>query len=161
MFLIGVFSTRGLGKALAREFLLSGDRVIVTSRRFTKLNIWNYGLVFIKKWSLMLCFVWFCFCESSSESVDMTVKELEQNLKEIMSNASESARKKLSDAKVVGIACDVCKPEDVEKLSNFAVKELGSINIWVKTCFIVTFSSFSYFSSYVYSLLTVFIQLDR
>lgn len=61
----------------------------------------------------------------------MTVKELEQNLKEIMSNASESARKKLSDAKVVGIACDVCKPEDVEKLSNFAVKELGSINIWV------------------------------
>ncbi|KAL3363178.1 hypothetical protein AABB24_012464 [Solanum stoloniferum] len=26
-------STRGLGKALAREFLLSGDRVIVTSRR--------------------------------------------------------------------------------------------------------------------------------
>uniref|UniRef100_A0A3P6C9B4 3-oxoacyl-[acyl-carrier-protein] reductase n=1 Tax=Brassica oleracea TaxID=3712 RepID=A0A3P6C9B4_BRAOL len=92
-------STRGLGKALAREFLLSGDRVIVTSR--------------------------------SSESVDMTVKELEQNLKEIMSNASESARKKLADAKVVGIACDVCKPEDVEKLSNFAVKELGSINIWI------------------------------
>lgn len=71
------------------------------------------------------------FCEFSSESVDMTVKELEQNLKEIMSNASESARKKLSDAKVVGIACDVCKPEDVEKLSSFAVKELGSINIWV------------------------------
>ncbi|XP_010450312.1 PREDICTED: probable chlorophyll(ide) b reductase NYC1, chloroplastic [Camelina sativa] len=92
-------STRGLGKALAREFLLSGDRVIVTSR--------------------------------SSESVDMTVKELEQNLKEIMNSASESARKKLSDAKVVGIACDVCKPEDVEKLSNFAVKELGSINIWI------------------------------
>lgn len=92
-------STRGLGKALAREFLLSGDRVIVTSR--------------------------------SSESVDMTVKELEQNLKEIRNSASESARKKLSDAKVVGIACDVCKPEDVEKLSNFAVKELGSINIWI------------------------------
>jgi len=79
----------------------------------------------------MICFLVFV-CEISSESVDMTVKELEQNLKEIMSNASESARKKLSDAKVVGIACDVCKPEDVEKLSNFAVKELGSINIWVK-----------------------------
>ena len=82
----------------------------------------------------------------------MTVKELEQNLKEIMSNASESARKKLADAKVVGIACDVCKPEDVEKLSNFAVKELGSINIWVKTSFICTvfciniFSLISYFS---------------
>lgn len=68
----------------------------------------------------------------SSESVDMTVKELQQNLKEIMSKASKSDRKKLGYAKVVGIACDVCKPEDVEKLSNFAVEELGSINIWVK-----------------------------
>lgn len=29
-----LFSTRGLGKALAREFLLSGDRVIVASRRW-------------------------------------------------------------------------------------------------------------------------------
>ncbi|CAN7030125.1 hypothetical protein BRARA_H00514 [Brassica rapa] len=92
-------STRGLGKALAREFLLSGDRVIVTSR--------------------------------SSESVDMTVKELQQNLKEIMSKASESDRKKLGFAKVVGIASDVCKPEDVERLSSFAVEELGSINIWI------------------------------
>jgi chlorophyll(ide) b reductase len=26
-------STRGLGKALAREFLLSGDNVVITSRR--------------------------------------------------------------------------------------------------------------------------------
>lgn len=62
----------------------------------------------------------------------MTVKELQQNLKEIMSKASESDRKKLGFAKVVGIACDVCKPEDVERLSSFAVEELGSINIWVK-----------------------------
>ncbi|KAH0914401.1 hypothetical protein HID58_028847 [Brassica napus] len=106
-------STRGLGKALAREFLLSGDRVIVTSR------------------SGVLSFVWISFCEISSESVDMTVKELQQNLKEIMSKASESDRKKLGFAKVVGIACDVCKPEDVERLSSFAVEELGSINIWI------------------------------
>jgi chlorophyll(ide) b reductase len=27
-------STRGLGKALAREFLLSGDRVVIASRRW-------------------------------------------------------------------------------------------------------------------------------
>lgn len=32
--LIGWYSTRGLGKALAREFLLSGDRVVVASRRW-------------------------------------------------------------------------------------------------------------------------------
>ncbi|XP_010532859.1 PREDICTED: probable chlorophyll(ide) b reductase NYC1, chloroplastic [Tarenaya hassleriana] len=92
-------STRGLGKALAREFLLSGDRVVVASR--------------------------------SSESVGLTVKELEENLKEAMVSASESSLKKLAYAKVVGIACDVCEPEDVKKLSDFAVNELGSVNIWI------------------------------
>ncbi|KAF5748588.1 hypothetical protein HS088_TW04G00546 [Tripterygium wilfordii] len=89
-------STRGLGKALAREFLLSGDRVVVASR--------------------------------SPESVDMTVKELEENLKEGMVTSS---RRNLKHAKVVGVACDVCEPEDVKKLANFAVKELGSIDIWI------------------------------
>lgn len=32
---------------------------------------------------------------------------------------------------MVGIACNVCDPDDVQKLANFAVEELGSINIWV------------------------------
>ncbi|XP_039058376.1 probable chlorophyll(ide) b reductase NYC1, chloroplastic isoform X2 [Hibiscus syriacus] len=91
-------STRGLGKALAREFLLSGDCVVVTSR--------------------------------SPESVHVTVKELEENLKEGMT-AGGSFSKNLGRAKVVGIACDVCDPSDVEKLANFAVNELGSVNIWV------------------------------
>ncbi|KAK7817817.1 putative chlorophyll(ide) b reductase nyc1 [Quercus suber] len=92
-------STRGLGKALAREFLLSGDRVVVASR--------------------------------SPESVHMTVKELEENLKDFITTASGSARKNLQHAKVVGIACDVSEPDDVQKLANFAVNELGSINIWI------------------------------
>ncbi|KAK8597801.1 hypothetical protein V6N13_095198 [Hibiscus sabdariffa] len=91
-------STRGLGKALAREFLLSGDRVVVTSR--------------------------------SPESVRVTVRELEENLKEGMA-AGGSFSKNLGRAKVVGIACDVCDPSDVEKLANFAVNELGSVDIWV------------------------------
>ncbi|MFQ6638386.1 hypothetical protein Gotur_015467 [Gossypium turneri] len=91
-------STRGLGKALAREYLLSGDRVVVASR--------------------------------SPESVDMTVKELEENLKEGMTAGGLSS-KNLERAKVVGIACDVCEANDVEKLANFAVSELGSIDIWV------------------------------
>lgn len=35
------YSTRGLGKALAREFLLSGDRVVVASRRwYSELGYW-------------------------------------------------------------------------------------------------------------------------
>ncbi|GAV82107.1 adh_short domain-containing protein [Cephalotus follicularis] len=92
-------STRGLGKALAREFLLSGDRVVVASR--------------------------------SSESVDMTVRELEENLKEVMSATGGSSRMNLGHAKVVGMACDVCVPEDVKKLANFSVNELGSIDIWI------------------------------
>ncbi|XP_057447135.1 probable chlorophyll(ide) b reductase NYC1, chloroplastic isoform X2 [Lotus japonicus] len=92
-------STRGLGKALAREFLLSGDRVIVTSR--------------------------------SPESVEATVKELEENLKEGIASAVGSTLTKLSQAKVVGIACDVCEPRDVQRLANFAVNELGYIDIWI------------------------------
>ncbi|KAK8513824.1 hypothetical protein V6N12_052989 [Hibiscus sabdariffa] len=91
-------STRGLGKALAREFLLSGDRVVVASR--------------------------------SPESVDMTVKELEENLKEGMI-AGGSSSKNLEQAKVVGRACDVCEADDVEKLANFAISELGSVDIWI------------------------------
>ncbi|KAE9586029.1 putative chlorophyll(ide) b reductase [Lupinus albus] len=92
-------STRGLGKALAREFLLSGDRVVVTSR--------------------------------SPESVEATIKELEENLKEGINNAVGPSLTKLSHAKVVGIASDVCEPHDVKRLANFAVNELGHIDIWI------------------------------
>ena len=67
----------------------------------------------------------------SEESVDMTIKELEENLQEGMASAASSAKKNLANAKVVGTSCDVCDPTDVEKLANFAVSELGSIDIWV------------------------------
>ncbi|KAK9208511.1 hypothetical protein WN944_000868 [Citrus x changshan-huyou] len=70
-------------------------------------------------------------CESNPESVRMTVTELEENLKEGMMAAGGSSKKNLVRAKVVGIACDVCEPADVQKLSNFAVNELGSIDIWI------------------------------
>ncbi|KAL6221156.1 hypothetical protein ACLB2K_008908 [Fragaria x ananassa] len=92
-------STRGLGKALAREFLLSGDRVVVASR--------------------------------SLESVQATVRELEENLKDGIANAGGSSRNNLAHAKVIGIACDVCEGDDVQKLAAFAISELGSIDIWI------------------------------
>lgn len=92
-------STRGLGKALAREFLLSGDRVVIASR--------------------------------SPESVDTTVEELNENLKEGIELAGSKGRARFSHAKVAGIACDVCNPDDVRKLANFAVSELGRIDIWI------------------------------
>ncbi|XP_077210093.1 NAD(P)-binding Rossmann-fold superfamily protein [Tasmannia lanceolata] len=92
-------STRGLGKALAREFLLSGDRVVVASR--------------------------------SPGSVNMIVGELEENLKEAVLTTGSMPRTNMARAKVVGIACDVCKPDDVRKLANFAASELGSVDIWI------------------------------
>ncbi|XP_078428987.1 NAD(P)-binding Rossmann-fold superfamily protein [Wolffia australiana] len=92
-------STRGLGKALAREFLLSGDRVVVASR--------------------------------SPEAVRKTVEELEENIKEGMSLAGRKSRTNLSQAQVIGIACDVCQADDVRKLADFAVSELGTIDIWI------------------------------
>ncbi|XP_071715576.1 probable chlorophyll(ide) b reductase NYC1, chloroplastic [Rutidosis leptorrhynchoides] len=92
-------STRGLGKALAREFLLSGDRVVIASR--------------------------------SEDSVNVTIKELEDNLQEGIASAESSSKKKLEKAKVVGTSCDVCDPDDVRNLANFAVNELGSIDIWI------------------------------
>ncbi|KAF5802829.1 putative chlorophyll(ide) b reductase [Helianthus annuus] len=92
-------STRGLGKALAREFLLSGDRVVIASR--------------------------------SKESVDMTINELEENLQECLATTMSSSMKKLSYAKVVGTSCDVCDPDDVRKLANYAVDKLGSVDIWI------------------------------
>ncbi|XP_056162086.1 probable chlorophyll(ide) b reductase NYC1, chloroplastic isoform X1 [Syzygium oleosum] len=103
-------STRGLGKALAREFLLSGDRVIIASR--------------------------------SPESVDMTVKELEQNLMEVKQAASGSSMTSLAHAKVVGIPCDVCNPENVRNLATFAVSELGSVDIWLGYFLIIKISVF-------------------
>ncbi|KAG9136355.1 hypothetical protein Leryth_022671 [Lithospermum erythrorhizon] len=92
-------STRGLGKALAREFLLSGDRVVVTSRR--------------------------------PQSVEETIKELKESLKQVVTSSSDSTIKKLINSRVVGIACDVSKPEEVKRLADFAVEEFGSIDIWV------------------------------
>ncbi|PKA64328.1 putative chlorophyll(ide) b reductase NYC1, chloroplastic [Apostasia shenzhenica] len=94
-------STRGLGKALAREFLLSGDRVVVASR--------------------------------SPKSVQTTVEELRENLKESISMVGSKSKgvTKFSHAKVVGVACDVCKPDEVHNLANFSISELGSIDIWI------------------------------
>lgn len=71
-------------------------------------------------------------CEGSPESVQTTVRELEENLKEGITAAGGSSKTNLARAKVIGIACDVCNPDDVQKLANFAVNKLGSIDIWVR-----------------------------
>eukprot|EP00262_Sarcandra_glabra_P000241 TRINITY_DN1030_c0_g1_i4.p1 TRINITY_DN1030_c0_g1~~TRINITY_DN1030_c0_g1_i4.p1 ORF type:complete len:343 (-),score=28.66 TRINITY_DN1030_c0_g1_i4:333-1361(-) len=71
------------------------------------------------------------FFKGSPESVRMTVEELEESIKEGVPAAGGSTKTNLTRAKVVGIACDVCKPEDVRKLADFAARELGSVDIWI------------------------------
>ncbi|CAK9222361.1 unnamed protein product [Sphagnum troendelagicum] len=102
-------STRGLGKALAREFLQAGDNVVIASR--------------------------------SPESVRDTVTELQQEVEEkhrnlLMAADSEATvyqiiKAKRRGKKVVGIACNVAKSDDVQALADFAVKKLGKIDIWI------------------------------
>lgn len=74
------------------------------------------------------------FYQSSLDSVEKTIKELEDSLKECLETADDFSRKLLESAEVVGVACDVCDPKDVKKLAEFAVNEFGSIDIWVSLC---------------------------
>lgn len=71
------------------------------------------------------------FLDDSLESVHTTVGELEENLNKGILTAGSTSKTHMAHAKVVGIACDVCQPDDVRKLANFAASELGSIDIWV------------------------------
>lgn len=64
------------------------------------------------------------------------MEELKENLKEGIEMAGEKGAKKFSRAKVVGIACDVCNPDDVRKLAHFAASELGRIDIWVSKLYL-------------------------
>lgn len=82
----------------------------------------------------------------------MTVSELEENLKEGMMAASGSSKNNLAYAKVVGTACDVCEPADVQKLANFAVNELGSIDLWVS---IFSFPTCKHVFSFTFSHLLI------
>lgn len=59
------------------------------------------------------------------------MEELRENIKEGLLVAKGKVRERLTHAKVIGISCDVCKPEDVRRLASFAVDELGSVDIWV------------------------------
>ena len=80
---------------------------------------------------LCLSFLTISISIGSPDSVLQTINELEENIQEGLSVAKKKQRETLLQAKVVGTSCDVCKPEDVKKLVNFAVGELGSIDIWV------------------------------
>ncbi|MCO5552925.1 hypothetical protein L7F22_006444 [Adiantum nelumboides] len=99
--------TRGLGKALAREFLISGDRVVIASRS----------------------------PESVAETVEELQKEIESKLYHHTGRNGEagspSIRTAYDESRVTGMACDVSKVADVRALAEFAAAKFGSIDIWV------------------------------
>jgi chlorophyll(ide) b reductase len=86
-------STKGLGLALAREFLRHGDCVVVSSR--------------------------------SSEAVEATVARLRTDFPD----------------RVVGLPCDVSRNQDLEALVNFAVEQLGRLDIWINNAGTTGFES--------------------
>lgn len=76
--------------------------------------------------------------ENSAESVNSTVLELRREVEEMHRDFLESedavgAGSLKSLPKVFGVPCDVSKSEDVHALSEAAVREFGTINIWVGT----------------------------
>ncbi len=70
-----------------------------------------------------------------------TVTELQQEVEEKHRNllmaadsdamVSKILKSKHRGKKVVGIACDVAKSDEVQALADFAVRKLGKIDIWV------------------------------
>lgn len=102
-------STRGLGKALAREFLIAGDRVVIASRS----------------------------SDSVAETVEELQEEMESKLYHpflmgsVQDGDSPPIRATKDGARVVGMACNVSNVADVRALAEFAAAELGSVDIWI------------------------------
>ena len=78
--------TKGIGKALAREFLLAGDQVVIAGR--------------------------------SQKAADKAALTL-------------SMEACVPREQVVGVACDVSKPESIATLTDKALGHLGSVDVWL------------------------------
>ncbi|KAH7387074.1 hypothetical protein KP509_16G003900 [Ceratopteris richardii] len=101
-------STRGLGKAMAREFLIAGDRVVIASRS----------------------------PQSVAETVKELQEEIEFKLFDPSQMRKVGEPETASNiyvhgSRVIGMACDVSKVSDVQALAEFASSKFGSIDIWV------------------------------
>ncbi|CAI5985706.1 unnamed protein product [Closterium sp. NIES-65] len=122
--------SRGLGKAMAREFLLAGDDVLLTSRseqgveealRALQQDTWHITgrapvAVLVKAGSNRM--------ESTQSSRE--VWELPQ-----AHGVQQQEKQRHEQQRVVGIACDVRSASDVQMLADMARQELGRVNIWV------------------------------
>ncbi|GJP81640.1 hypothetical protein CLOP_g11795 [Closterium sp. NIES-67] len=134
--------SRGLGKALAREFLLAGDDVLLTSRseagveealRALQEDTWHITgraplAVLVKK---RRAEPGSTESTQSSREVWDLVQSHEEKRQEQRPN--EQCYQELSGRRqrVVGVACDVRLARDVQMLADVARKELGRVDIWV------------------------------
>ncbi|CAI5496673.1 unnamed protein product [Closterium sp. Naga37s-1] len=139
--------SRGLGKAMAREFLLAGDDVLLASRsekgveealRALQQDTWHITgrapmAVLVKTGSSQ------AESTQSAQSMQSTreVWELPQahggdEQQEKRRNQQQDDHPLLSGRqRVVGIVCDVRLAKDVQMLADVARQELGRVDIWV------------------------------
>lgn len=115
-------SSRGLGKALVREFLTAGDSVVLTSR--------NESSVREAIEDLQREFVY-----SGFQRPPLGIIYREGNDKSLQRSLLLPPGVSLPLAedipKVVGVPCDVRAWEEVQQLAQVANNELGEIDIWV------------------------------
>eukprot|EP00850_Spirogloea_muscicola_P009997 SM000057S18427 [mRNA] locus=s57:581288:584463:- [translate_table: standard] len=118
-------STRGLGKALAREFLRAGDNVVVASRDGLAVAQTVSDLqedMISQRRRLPLGVV---HSRGGSEELTCRTTSLPGG------SASAVQKDQTGSQKIVGMACNVHFPEDVKALVDVAVHELGTIDVWI------------------------------
>lgn len=98
-------STKGVGRALAEEFVRAGDSVVITSRDGTFASRTHLSTTHYKP--------------LTAERVAAAVRELQQ-LADSLGN----------HVRAVGVACNVAKASDVAALADYAVEQLGGVDLW-------------------------------
>eukprot|EP00271_Cylindrocystis_brebissonii_P003493 TRINITY_DN1450_c0_g2_i1.p1 TRINITY_DN1450_c0_g2~~TRINITY_DN1450_c0_g2_i1.p1 ORF type:complete len:683 (+),score=134.54 TRINITY_DN1450_c0_g2_i1:246-2294(+) len=138
-------STRGLGKALAREFLRMGDNVIVTSRSENAVQETVMELQMERSAQLLQQ-------QQRDEQqtgrasaikhevVGVMRRKMEGSVDELLHDSGNMRSPKAGKMtfprqgrvqKLLGMACDVSSSADVKALAAAAVDELGTLDIWV------------------------------
>ncbi|KAG6472148.1 hypothetical protein ZIOFF_069605 [Zingiber officinale] len=106
-------STKGIGYALAREFLKAGDNVLICSRSVILHVLYVAFLLDLSNETevVILVICWY----SAAERVESVLRDLRKEFGE----------------RVWGTVCDVREGKDVKALVSFAHETLGYIDIWL------------------------------
>ncbi|KAF7145775.1 hypothetical protein RHSIM_Rhsim04G0167800 [Rhododendron simsii] len=119
-------STKGIGYALAKEFVKAGDNVIICSRSGKDLSdmirFFCCGFLFLSSYGkieIELLTVWGIF----DEMVFFAAERVE--------SALQNLRGEFGELHVWGTKCDVRQGDDVKNLVSFAKEKLDYIDIWI------------------------------